>query len=450
MLFRSKTIRKIAAGEIDLVIGTHRILSNDIKFANLGLLVIDEEQRFGVDHKEGIKEKYPTVDVLSMTATPIPRTLHMSISGIRDISILEEAPSDRRPVQTFVMEFEKPILEEAILREVSRHGQVFYLFNNTHKIAEKAQKIREAMPGLKVEYAHGQMSEKELEDVIERFIKGEFDVLVCTTIIESGVDMPRVNTIIVENADRLGLAQLYQIRGRVGRSERQAYAYITYRPDHILNEEASKRLAAIRDYTELGSGFKIALRDLEVRGAGNLLGAEQHGHMESIGYELYCKMLEENVKDLKGEEIQPELIKEAQVEITLDARIPQSYIQTEGPRLDLYRRISYIRTIEDYRDLLDELIDRFGDPPKSVENLCHIALIRSLAGEMGIERIYPQKEDIIFSFGENQPDIQRLSDIMDQDHNKIIFNAGVKPYLLLPKGASPNNQIISKILKVLT
>ena len=447
---RKKTIRKIAAGEIDLVIGTHRILSNDIKFANLGLLVIDEEQRFGVDHKEGIKEKYPTVDVLSMTATPIPRTLHMSISGIRDISILEEAPSDRRPVQTFVMEFEKPILEEAILREVSRHGQVFYLFNNTHKIAEKAQKIREAMPGLKVEYAHGQMSEKELEDVIERFIKGEFDVLVCTTIIESGVDMPRVNTIIVENADRLGLAQLYQIRGRVGRSERQAYAYITYRPDHILNEEASKRLAAIRDYTELGSGFKIALRDLEVRGAGNLLGAEQHGHMESIGYELYCKMLEENVKDLKGEEIQPELIKEAQVEITLDARIPQSYIQTEGPRLDLYRRISYIRTIEDYRDLLDELIDRFGDPPKSVENLCHIALIRSLAGEMGIERIYPQKEDIIFSFGENQPDIQRLSDIMDQDHNKIIFNAGVKPYLLLPKGASPNNQIISKILKVLT
>ena len=446
---RKQTIHKIAKGEIDLVIGTHRMLSKDISFADLGLLVIDEEQRFGVDHKEGLKEKYPTVDVLSMTATPIPRTLHMSISGVRDISIIEEAPSDRQPVQTYVMEFDQVILEEAIRREVSRNGQAFYLFNNTRKIAKKTNELGQAMPNIKIEYAHGQMAEKELEKIIKSFIDGDFDVLVCTTIIESGVDMPRVNTIIVEDADRLGLAQLYQIRGRVGRSERQAYAYITYRQDRILNEDASKRLAAIRDYTALGSGFKIALRDLEVRGAGNLLGAEQHGHMESIGYELYCKMLEESVKDLKGEESVTVEAKEAQIEITVDARIPKNYIQTEGPRLDLYRRISQIRTVDNYHDLLDEIIDRFGDPPKSVENLCNVALIRSLAGELGVERIYQQNNNIIFSFGDNQPDMEKLSILMDKEQSNLIFNAGVNPYLLLKIDSIQGNQIISKILKTL-
>ncbi|HZJ69012.1 MAG TPA: transcription-repair coupling factor, partial [Candidatus Eisenbacteria bacterium] len=381
---RKKILRGLENGEVDLVIGTHRILSKDVKFKNLGLLIIDEEQRFGVDHKEGLKARYPNVDVLSMTATPIPRTLHMTISGIRDISILESGPTDRRAIQTYVMEYEQDVVEEAILREISRQGQVFYLFNNTYKIAEKTRKLRDSLPGLRVEYAHGQMSEKELEKVIEDFISGEFDVLICTTIIESGIDMPNVNTLIIEDADRLGLAQLYQIRGRVGRSEKQAYAYITYNPDRILNEDASKRLAAIRDYTELGSGFKIALRDLEVRGAGNLLGAEQHGHMEAIGYELYCRMLEEKVNELQGQsgrEIQTE---EAQIELKVDGRIPESYISTEGMRLNFYRKISRILNVEDYYDVIDELIDRFGNPPQAVLNLCNIALIRSLAGQIGI------------------------------------------------------------------
>ncbi len=434
---RKKIIKRIASGDVDIVVGTHRILSKDIKFHNLGLLVIDEEQRFGVDHKEGIKAKYPAVDVLSMTATPIPRTLHMSISGIRDISIIEEAPSDRRPVQTYVMEYDQKLIEEAILREISRGGQIFYLFNNTHKIAEKAQALREALPGLRVEYAHGQMSEKSLENVIEDFIAHKFDLLVCTTIIESGVDMPNVNTIIVENADRLGLAQLYQIRGRVGRSERQAYAYITYDPNRVLTEDSTKRLAAIRDYTELGSGFKIAMRDLEVRGAGNLLGAEQHGHMEAIGYELYCKMLEENVKEIQGTaKSEQEQIHEAQVELAIDAGIPESYIQSEGLRLDLYRRISQIHTVEAYRDVLDELIDRFGDPPQLTLNLCRIALLRSLAGSLGVDRIFAQNEDILFSFEDQKPNMEMLAEILDgqKQNQKLLFNAGVKPYLLLREG----------------
>lgn len=446
-----KVLRSLKNGEVDLLVGTHRILSKDVKFKDLGLLIIDEEQRFGVDHKEKLKERYPNVDVLSMTATPIPRTLHMSISGIRDISVLESGPLDRRAIQTYVMEYEKDVIEEAILREVSRQGQIFYLFNNTYKIAEKAKTIRDSLPGLRVEYAHGQMSEKQLEKVIADFIAEKFDLLICTTIIESGIDMPNVNTLIVEDADRLGLAQLYQIRGRVGRSEKQGYAYITYNPDRVLKEEASKRLSAIRDYTELGSGFKIALRDLEVRGAGNLLGAEQHGHMEAIGYELYCRMLEENVKELQGEVVTKVKKEEAKVELKIDGRIPEFYIPTEGLRLNFYRKISQILNIEDYHDVIDELIDRFGEPPKAVLNLCSIALIRSIAGQIGIDSITENNEDVIFSFGEKSPNMEKVAEIMErpQVKNKLLFNAGAKPYLLLRKGAQNNNKMLSEISNVL-
>ena len=354
---------------------------------NLGLLVVDEEQRFGVDHKEQIKAISPTVDVLTLTATPIPRTLHMAMSGIRDISVLEEPPHDRRPVQTYVMEYDQDIVAEAILREISRHGQVFYLFNDTRRIMEKASAIEKLLPGARVVFAHGKMSEKRLEEIISDFIAHESDILVCTTIIESGIDMPNVNTIIVEDADRLGLAQLYQLRGRVGRSDRQAFAYVTYRRDKVLTEVAEKRLTAIRDFTELGSGFKIALRDLEVRGAGNLLGAEQHGHLDAIGYDLYCRMLEETIHEMQG---QPAAKKVAAViDLDVDAYLAKTYIPDEGQRMDMYRRVAAIASLADYQDVLDEWLDRFGEPPAPAVTLADIAYIRSSAERHGFSRISP-------------------------------------------------------------
>ncbi|HHT25404.1 MAG TPA: transcription-repair coupling factor [Clostridiaceae bacterium] len=447
---RNIILRGLEKGEVDIVIGTHRILSQDVKFADLGLLIIDEEQRFGVNHKESLKARFPQVDVLSMTATPIPRTLHMSISGIRDISFLENGPSDRKSVQTYVMEFDQSVIEEAILREISRGGQVFYLYNYTNKISEKSQKLREALPGLKVDYGHGKMNERQLEAVVENFLAKKFDVFVCTTIIESGLDMPNVNTIIVEDADRLGLAQLYQIRGRVGRSERQAYAYITYDPNRILNEDATKRLMAIRDFTEIGSGFKIALRDLEVRGAGNLLGAEQHGHMEAIGYELYCKMLAENVRELRGE---PEIeqVEFARIELSVDAGIPESYIASEGQRLDFYLRISHIKQLKDYQDIIDELLDRYGNLPQEVINLCDVALIRSLGGSLGIERITVMRGDLLFYFAEGKFDPQKMVKLLDNPgtKGKLLLNAGAKPYLMLRKAAANHKQLLKQILNIL-
>lgn len=377
-------------GTVDVVVGTHRVLSKDIEPKNLGLLVIDEEQRFGVNHKEKLKNLRNTVDVLTLTATPIPRTLHMSMAGIRDISVLEEPPQDRRPVQTYVIEYDDQIIAEACLREIERHGQVFYLYNNTHHIAEKAEELAALLPGARIVYAHGQMSERELEHIIESFIHKEADVLVCTTIIESGVDMPNVNTIIVENSDRFGLAQLYQLKGRVGRSDRQAYAYITYQPDKVLKEDAEKRLAAIRDFTELGSGIKIAMKDLEVRGAGNLLGAEQHGQMDVIGYELYCRMLDEEIKKLSGTWV-PQ-VEDAVVHMQEDAYISPGYIADDGQRMDVYRRIQNISTKKEREDLEDELLDRFGDIPEEVTILANVSIIRHLAGKLGFERAEIDKE----------------------------------------------------------
>ncbi|MDD2533459.1 MAG: transcription-repair coupling factor [Eubacteriales bacterium] len=433
---QKQTVSGAITGKVDIVVGTHRLLSKDVVFKNLGLLVVDEEQRFGVDHKEKIKATYPMVDVLTLSATPIPRTLHMAMSGIRDISVLEEPPHDRRPVQTYVMEYDEEIMTEAILRELSRQGQVFYLFNDTHRIVEKAAHLEKLLPGARITVAHGKMSEKRLEEVIEDFIEGQADVLVCTTIIESGIDMPHVNTIIIEDADRLGLAQLYQLRGRVGRSDRQAFAYVTYRRDKILTEVAEKRLAAIRDFTELGAGFKIALRDLEVRGAGNLLGGEQHGHLDAIGYDLYCKMLEEAILEQKGESVEKAVA--ATIDLSLDAFIPKVYIPDEGQRMDMYRRIGGIRTLSDYTDVHDELIDRYGDIPDPVIWLTDIALIRAAAGRCGFIKIETAQDNFVLTYAENKkPDMAGLSGLLGapQFKGRILFNAGTKPYLVFRAAA---------------
>ncbi len=431
-----ETKKSIANGKLDVVIGTHRLLSADVRFKDLGFLVIDEEQRFGVDHKEHLKELFPTVDVLTLTATPIPRTLHMSMAGIRDISVLEEPPLDRRAIQTYVMEYDDGIIAEALLREIARKGQVFYLFNDTRRIIEKVARIEQMIPGARVAYAHGKMGERQLEDIINTFIRDEADVLVCTTIIESGIDMPNVNTMIIEDADRLGLAQLYQLRGRVGRSDRQAYAYVTYRRDKVLTEVAEKRLAAIRDFTELGSGFKIALKDLEVRGAGNLLGAEQHGNLDAIGYDLYCKMLEEEIHLQSGTVTSIKF--EATVEISIDAYIPTSYVPDEGQRMDMYRRVGEITDSKMYYDVLDELADRYGELPEQLVTLADIAYVRSMAAAMGFSRVAEKAGSVLFHYREGiTPDMRMLSALLSLSDYKgqILFNAGTKPYLVFRNAA---------------
>lgn len=346
---------------VDIIIGTHRVLSEDVKFKDLGLLIIDEEQRFGVAHKEKIKQMKKDVDVLTLTATPIPRTLHMSLIGIRDMSVLEEPPMDRVAIQTYVMEYNEEMVREAICRELARDGQVYYVFNRVNQIAEMAAKISELVPDANVAFAHGQMKERELEDIMYQFINGEIDVLVSTTIIETGLDISNVNTMIIHDADNMGLSQLYQLRGRVGRSNRTAYAFLMYRRDKMLKEIAEKRLAAIKEYTDLGSGFKIAMRDLEIRGAGNLLGAQQSGHMEAVGYDLYCKMLNEAVKQEKGIGVEESF--DTTVDVEMDAFIPPSYIPNETQKLDIYKRIAAIENDSESDEMLDELTDRFGDPP---------------------------------------------------------------------------------------
>lgn len=440
---RRKAILKEAEnGEADLIIGTHRLLSGDLHFKDLGLLVIDEEQRFGVDHKETLKARNPDVDVLTLTATPIPRTLHMSMTGLRDISVLENGPDDRRPVQTYVMEYDAAVVDEAILREIGREGQVFYLCNDTRKLSQKVRELMERLPGARITMAHGRMSERVLEDAINGFSRGDFDILVCTTIIESGIDMPNVNTIIIEDADRLGLSQLYQIRGRVGRSGRQAYAYICYKKDKILSEEAEKRLTAIRDFTELGSGFRIALRDLEVRGAGNLLGGEQSGHLDAVGYELYCRLLEESIRSLKGEAPE-EKSADCLIDLPIDALIPAEYIQDSGERMDLYRRALAIRDGEGWRDVLDELIDRYGNPPQAVINLLDIALARARATALGIERIEKQSKDLLLSLKGDSPATAELMKLFQKEdcQGKLLFHAGTKPYILYKSAAEPANEM---------
>ena len=374
---QKKAIEDLKKGQVDVIIGTHRILSKDVQFKNLGLLIVDEEQRFGVTHKEKIKQLKKDVDVLTLTATPIPRTLHMSLIGIRDMSVLEEPPMDRMPIQTYVMEYDEETVREAINRELRRGGQVYYVYNRVTNIADVALRIAKLVPDARVDFAHGQMSERELENVMYSFVNGDIDVLVSTTIIETGLDISNVNTMIIHDSDRYGLSQLYQLRGRIGRSNRTAYAFLMYRKNVMLKETAEKRLAAIREYTDLGSGFKIAMRDLELRGAGNLLGAQQHGHMNAVGYDLYCKMLNEAVKEAKGIHTMEDF--ETSVDLNVDAYIPDSYISNEFQKLDIYKRIAGIETQQDYDDMLEELLDRFGEPGKAVLNLLAIAKLKAIA-----------------------------------------------------------------------
>nr|WP_289706455.1 transcription-repair coupling factor [Enterocloster clostridioformis] len=390
---QKRTLEDLRKGMVDIVIGTHRVLSKDMQFKDLGLLIIDEEQRFGVAHKEKIKHLKENVDVLTLTATPIPRTLHMSLAGIRDMSVLEEPPVDRMPIQTYVMEYNEEMVREAINRELARNGQVYYVYNRVTDIDEVAGRVQALVPDAVVTFAHGQMREHELERIMADFINGEIDVLVSTTIIETGLDIPNANTMIIHDADRMGLSQLYQLRGRVGRSNRTSYAFLMYKRDKLLREEAEKRLQAIREFTELGSGIKIAMRDLEIRGAGNVLGAEQHGHMEAVGYDLYCKMLNQAVLALKGETLEEDSY-ETVVECDIDAYIPVSYIKNEYQKLDIYKRISAIETEEEYMDMQDELMDRFGDIPHSVENLLKIAAIRALAHRVYVTEVVINRQEV--------------------------------------------------------
>ncbi len=413
-------LSELSKGFVDIVIGTHRVLSDDVKFKDLGLLIIDEEQRFGVTHKEKIKKLKENVDVLTLTATPIPRTLHMSLIGIRDMSVLEEAPEDRLPIQTFVMEYNEEMVREAILRELSRSGQTYYVYNRVNDIADIAGRISKLVPEATVAFAHGQMSERELEQIMCDFVNGDIDVLVSTTIIETGLDISNVNTMIIHDSDRLGLSQLYQLRGRVGRSGRTAYAFLMYKKDRMLKEVAEKRLDAIREFTELGSGFKIAMRDLEIRGAGNLLGMHQHGHMEAVGYDLYCKMLNEAVKSLKGETVLEDF--PTVVDIDTDAFIPPEYIMNETQKLDIYKQIAAIENISEKEDMKDELIDRFGDIPKSVDNLLRISLVRVLAHKLYITDIKGRNGKIVFTF---KPDAainpQGIPDLIKEYEGKMSF-----------------------------
>ena len=410
---QKKTIEDLKKGLVDIVIGTHRVLSADMKFKDLGLLIIDEEQRFGVTHKEKIKKMKENVDVLTLSATPIPRTLHMSLVGIRDMSVLEEAPNERQPIQTYVMEYNEEMVREAILRELSRGGQVYYVYNRVNTIADMAAKLQELAPEATVSFVHGQMSERELERLMFDFINGEIDVLVATTIIETGLDISNVNTIIIHDSDRMGLSQLYQLRGRVGRSNRTAYAFLMYKRDKVLREVAEKRLAAIKEFTDLGSGFKIAMRDLEIRGAGNLLGERQHGHMEAVGYDLYCKMLNEAVKHLKGEGDDGDF--STTVELEVDAYIPGSYIVNEQQKLDIYKRIAGVETESESEEMKGELLDRFGEVPRSVDNLLRIALLRTQAHRLYIMEVKGRPGELRFVYrpdakvhGENIPKLFEL------------------------------------------
>ena len=426
---QEQVIKKLKLGELDVVIGTHRLLSKDVEFKDLGLLIIDEEQRFGVKDKEKIKQLKNSVDVLTMTATPIPRTLHMSILGVRDMSVIYEPPQNRRPVQTYVLEYDEEIVREAILKEVERGGQVFYLFNNVEQIAKKANDVAKLVPEAKISYAHGKMTGKELEEIMEAFISKEIDVLVCTTILESGIDMPNANTIIVENAERLGLSQLYQIRGRVGRSNKQAYAYITYKRNKLLSEVADKRLKAIKEFTEFGSGFKIAMRDLEIRGAGSMLGEVQHGHMEQVGYDTYCKLLDEVMKETQGIQVQEE--KDIQIDLNISSYIPDDFIKDSSQKIEIYQNIALCRTEEDIQNVIDEIIDRYGKMPDELENLIEIVRIKELARKSSITKIAQRMENIVFYFEDNNYPENMINILIQRYGIRIKFSTGIEPYITL-------------------
>jgi transcription-repair coupling factor (superfamily II helicase) len=432
---QKRTVEGLKKGYVDIIVGTHRVLSKDMVFKDLGLLIIDEEQRFGVTHKEKIKQLKKNVDVLTLTATPIPRTLHMSLIGIRDMSVLEEPPMDRMPIQTFIMEYNDEMVREAIHRELAREGQVYYVYNRVNNIDEVANQIAALVPDANVAFAHGQMNEHELEKIMYNFINGEIDVLVSTTIIETGLDISNVNTIIIHDADNLGLSQLYQLRGRVGRSNRTSYAFLMYKRNKMLKEIAEKRLHAIREFTELGSGFKIAMRDLEIRGAGNLLGAQQSGHMEAVGYDLYCKMLNEAVHSLKNaDEIEDKF--DTTIDIDIDAYIPEKYIASEYQKLDIYKRIAGLENEEECDDMLEELIDRFGEPPRSVTNLLAVAHLKALANSIFVTEISQKGDTIKFTMYEKaKVNPNHIPVLLEKYRNTLKFTIDTNPFFtfLLPK-----------------
>ena len=424
---QTEILNKLELGEVDILVGTHRVLSNDVKFKNLGLLIIDEEHRFGVKAKEKIKELKNSVDVLTMTATPIPRTLHMSVVGMRDMSVIYEPPQNRKPVQTYVLEYDIEVIQEAITKELEKGGQVFYLYNNVEGIEKKATEISNLVEEAKVDFAHGKMSGTELENIMQNFVEGKINVLVCTTILESGIDIPNANTIIVENADRLGLAQLYQIRGRVGRSDKQAYAYITYRRDKMLTEVADKRLKAIKEFTEFGSGFKIAMRDLEIRGAGSLLGEIQHGHMEQIGYNMYCQLLDQVVKEIKGEEVVEEI--DVQIDLDVTSYIPDEFIENSNQKIEIYQNIALCKTNQDVEDITDEIIDRYGQIPYEIENLLDVARIKILCREKYVLKLAQKGENIILYFDGSKFNIDIVDKLMKIYRNRIKFSPAKEPYI---------------------
>ena len=444
---QKKTLSRLSTGETDIVIGTHKLLGNSVAFKNLGLLIIDEEQRFGVSHKEKIKELRSDVDVLTLSATPIPRTLHMSLSGIRDMSVINQPPGERHPVQTYVLEYDEYIVKEAIERELNRGGQVYYLFNRVDGIYTTANRIAELVPEARVAVIHSKMRETELEQIMMEMSEGEIDVLVCTTIIETGLDIANVNTIIIENADRLGLSQMYQLRGRVGRSNRLAYAYLTFTRNKMLSEEAEKRLLAMKEFTEFGSGFKIAMRDLEIRGTGNLIGSEQHGHMESVGYEMYCRLLEEAVNEEKG--IDNPYKTETTIDLPVSAFIPETYISDHSRRIGAYKKIAAIDSQDVLYDVYDEIQDRYGTVIQSVANLMEVALIKKTATRLGISEIIGNDEKIIMKFDtENMPDMQNIIDYMTESPKKLYMTNPENPrlhYKISKPNASGEQQYLNEI-----
>ena len=437
---QDEIIKKLKLGEVDVIVGTHRLLSEDVNFKDLGLLIIDEEHRFGVKDKEKIKKLRTNIDVLTMTATPIPRTLHMSIVGVRDMSVIYEPPHNRKPVQTYVLEYDQEVITEAITKEIERGGQVFYLFNQVEGIEKKANEISMLVPEAKVGFAHGKMSGRELEEIMESFINHEINVLVCTTILESGIDIPNANTIIVENADRLGLAQLYQIRGRVGRSDKQAYAYVTYKRDKLLSEVADKRLKAIKEFTEFGSGFKIAMRDLEIRGAGSMLGEMQHGHMEKVGYDTYCKLLDEVIKEMQGIEVVEE--QDVQIDLAVSSYIPDNFIENSSQKIEIYQNIALCRTEEELQNVIDEVIDRYGRLPKELENLIDIARIKQLARKANILKIAQKENGIVFYFVKEKIKPEMVNTLITKYPMLVKFSNAVEPYVTLR--IKENENIIEK------
>lgn len=442
------TMKAVKEGNVDILIGTHRLLSKDIAFKDLGLLIIDEEQRFGVKHKEKLKELKKNIDVLTLSATPIPRTLHMSLVGVRDISVIETPPEERYPIQTYVVEFNDQLIRDAIMREINRGGQIYFVYNRVETIKDMYSYLQKLVPEARIAVGHGQMSEKELENVILEFVKNEYDILVATTIIETGMDIPNVNTIIIYDADKMGLSQLYQLRGRVGRSNRIAYAYLTYKKDKILTEVAEKRLKAIKEFTELGSGFKIAMKDLEIRGAGNIMGSAQHGHMAAIGYDLYCRMLEDMIKLIKGE-IKKEPI-ETTVELKIDAYIPSQYIEDEMQKIEVYKKIAAINSKEDMMDIQDELIDRFGEFEMPVANLINVSYIRSIAKVLGIEEIKERKGEIQFVFNSKEhitPNI--IETLMKKYSKKVSFKEDKKPIIIYKINEIKKEELIESLREIL-